>query len=255
MLEGGARAPPRAAGACASALAICAWMAASACAPPRPSSRRAAPPRARAAPPRAGRSSFISSASRCVVTSVSCRTRSRSSSAAGALLHGLELLLEELVLLEQRLVVLGEILEERVHLLDVEAAEHPHRELLLADVHGRDAHGDLLSTGAEQATRGRITRSMNWMARITMSGERSSPPVFHGGSSRRTGRQHRLGDLAEEQHDRVARVGADPRDQRRGDDHLGVEVQQPAEEADELGALALALPARASAASRARPRR
>src|SRR5678816_2081102 len=46
--------------------------------------------------------------------------------------------------------------------------------------------------------------------------------------------QHRLRDLAEDLHDGIARVGADPRDQRRGDDHVGVEVQKPADEADEL---------------------
>ena len=75
---------------------------------------------------------------------------------------------------------------------------------------------------------------MNWMASSTMIGDRSSPPVFHGGSIRRTGAEHRLGDLAEELHDGVARVGADPRDQGRRDDHVGVEVEEPADEADEL---------------------
>src|SRR6266508_4239808 len=61
-----------------------------------------------------------------------------------ALLEGLELFLEENVLLEQGLVVPGQILEEGVHLLHIEATEHSHGELLLANVHGRDAHGGLL---------------------------------------------------------------------------------------------------------------
>src|SRR5258705_625319 len=78
--------------------------------------------------------------------------------AARAVLQHLELLLEERVLLDQRLVVLGDVLEEGVHLLDIEAAEHSHRELLLPNVHGCDAHGSLLST----ATAGSHARRTGW---------------------------------------------------------------------------------------------
>jgi hypothetical protein len=75
-----------------------------------------------------------------------------------AVLEHLELLLEERVLLDQRLVVLGDVLEEGVHLLDIEAAEHSHGELLLPNVHGCDAHGLLLST----ATAGSLARGTGW---------------------------------------------------------------------------------------------
>ena len=142
--------------------------------------------------------SFISSTSRWVVTSVSCRTRSRSSRPRARSSSGLELLLEQRVLLQQGLVVLGEVLEERVHFLDVEAAEHLHRELLLADVHRRDAHGGLLSAASPEREEQDHPLDELDGEQMTISGERSSPPVFHGGSSRRTGRQHRLGDLAED---------------------------------------------------------
>src|SRR6267143_4245375 len=64
--------------------------------------------------------------------------------APGALLERLELLLEQRVLLEQGLVIRGEVLQEGVDLLGVEAAEHLHGELLLADIHRCDAHSRLL---------------------------------------------------------------------------------------------------------------
>ena len=64
-----------------------------------------------------------------------------------------------------------------------------------ADVHRRDAHGGLLRAASPDARQsGQDTRSTNWMASSTIIGEKSSPPVFHGGSSRRTGREHRLGE-------------------------------------------------------------
>ena len=57
--------------------------------------------------------------------------------AALAVLHGGQLLLEQLALLEQcRLVVVRHVLQEGVDLLVIGAAEHPDRELLLADVVG-----------------------------------------------------------------------------------------------------------------------
>src|SRR5262249_61556116 len=74
--------------------------------------------------------------------------------AARPLLERLELFFEQRILFEQRLVVSGHVLEKGVDLLHVEAAEHPDRELLLANVHGRDPHGNLLlstSTGAKSA--------------------------------------------------------------------------------------------------------
>src|SRR5262249_15720362 len=58
--------------------------------------------------------------------------------AARPLLQDLELLLQQGVLLEKRLVVSRQIVEERVHLVRIEAAEHLHGELLLANVHRRD---------------------------------------------------------------------------------------------------------------------
>src|SRR5262249_7391866 len=90
--------------------------------------------------------------------------------------------------LEERLVVSREVLEEGVDLLDVEAAEHLHGKLLLADVHGRDAHGTLLiQYSSERSSVGRITRSTNWMAMSTTARGRSSPPVLHGGNMWRMG--------------------------------------------------------------------
>ena len=62
---------------------------------------------------------------------------------ARALLERGELLSEERVLLEHGLVVVRDVVEERVHLVLVEAAEHPHRELLLPDVEGADSHRTL----------------------------------------------------------------------------------------------------------------
>src|SRR5262249_18497291 len=56
------------------------------------------------------------------------------------------------------------ILEEGVHLLHVEAAEHPDGELLLANVHGRDPHGDLLllSTASGAASAGPPAPRTGW---------------------------------------------------------------------------------------------
>src|SRR2546426_10844081 len=85
---------------------------------------------------------FISSTRRWVVTSVSCRVRSRSVTPR-ALLLGRNLLLEQRRLLEQRLVVLGHVVEEGVDLLGVVALEHLRRELLLSDVVWGDAHRGL----------------------------------------------------------------------------------------------------------------
>ena len=63
--------------------------------------------------------------------------------AAGALLVGRDSLLEHGHLLEHGLVILGDVVEEGVHLLGVVALEHLGRELLLTDVVGGDAHRDL----------------------------------------------------------------------------------------------------------------
>src|ERR1044071_1542948 len=46
--------------------------------------------------------------------------------------------------------------------------------------------------------------------------------------------QQRLGGLEEELDDGVAGVRAHPRDEGGGDDHVGVEIQQPADELDEV---------------------
>src|SRR5690348_17028966 len=59
---------------------------------------------------------------------------------ARALLERRDLLLELGVLLEHRFVVLGHVVEERVDLVDVEAAKPLHGELLLADIKRTDAH-------------------------------------------------------------------------------------------------------------------
>ena len=82
--------------------------------------------------------------------------------AAGALLGRLEVLLEQRVLLQHGLVVARQILEERVHFLDVEATEHSHRELLLPDIHGGDAHGGLLSAAPEGAGAEGPTPPVGW---------------------------------------------------------------------------------------------
>ena len=60
--------------------------------------------------------------------------------AAGALLEGRDLLLELRVLLQDCLVVLGNIVEEGVDLVDVEAPEPLDGELLLTNVERADAH-------------------------------------------------------------------------------------------------------------------
>src|SRR2546426_8540452 len=60
-----------------------------------------------------------------------------------ALLERGELLPEQRVLLQHGLVVVRDVVEERVHFVLVEAAEHPHRELLLPDVEGTDSHRTL----------------------------------------------------------------------------------------------------------------
>src|SRR3989454_12166124 len=54
-----------------------------------------------------------------------------------------ELLFQERVFPQHRLVVLGDVVEEGVHLVGVEAAQHLDRELLLPDVEGTDTHRDL----------------------------------------------------------------------------------------------------------------
>src|SRR5437879_11769455 len=51
-----------------------------------------------------------------------------------------QLLKENVTLREQQLVFLRDVLQERFDFLRIKAAEHPHRELLLPDVEGAQAH-------------------------------------------------------------------------------------------------------------------
>src|SRR5262249_4676113 len=60
--------------------------------------------------------------------------------ALGLLLDLDQLLLEERVFPIQLLDFVGHLLQERVDLLRIESSEEPHRELLLANVRGRQAH-------------------------------------------------------------------------------------------------------------------
>jgi len=60
--------------------------------------------------------------------------------ATGPLLEGRDLLLELRVLLQHRLVVFGDVVEERVDLVGVEAPQPLDGELLLANVERTDAH-------------------------------------------------------------------------------------------------------------------
>src|SRR5213594_4268389 len=64
---------------------------------------------------------------------------------ARPLLEGRDLLLELRVLLEHRFVVLGDVVEEGVDLVGVEAPQQPDGELLLADIQRADAHRRLAS--------------------------------------------------------------------------------------------------------------
>src|SRR4029450_4052073 len=85
---------------------------------------------------------FISSPSRWVVTSVSCSAPSPSPTprAPGPPPEGRDLLLELGVLLQHRFVILGDVVEEGVDLVDIEASEPLDGELLLANVERTDAH-------------------------------------------------------------------------------------------------------------------
>src|SRR5437867_5059573 len=139
--------------------------------------------------------------------------------AAGALLERSHLLLELRVLLEHRLVVFGDVVQEGVDLVDVEAAEPLDRELLLTDIERADAHRGLrlLSYADREVSQGLDDHPFDDLEgeqydqrrQVQVQGHRQ--PVADRA-------QDGLGHAVQKAHDRVVGVRVHPGDQRAGDD-------------------------------------
>src|SRR5262249_35370726 len=106
--------------------------------------------------------------------------------AARALLERLKLLLEQRVLLEQGLVVRGEVFQEGVDLLGVEAPEHLHGELLLTNIHRWEPHSP--PPYPKRSTPQRRGEMPHWMRRGRRRGEMRGPPTSPGGRGPPPGR-------------------------------------------------------------------
>ena len=74
------------------------------------------------------------------------------------------------------------------------------------------------------------------MPSMTTSGEKSMPPAYDERQRAADAVEHRLGHRVEEAHDRIARVGVHPREQRRDEHDPEVEREQPVEDVGDRAA-------------------
>src|SRR5439155_18910344 len=131
-----------------------------------------------------------------------------------------DLLLQLRVLLEHRLVVFGHVVEEGVDLVDVEAAEPPDGELLLANIERANAHGtsDVLADLGGDSIQHRDQEFLQKIQHANHDHRREVDPHLGDRQPLAHRPEHRLGHTVQEPHDRVVGIRAHPRDDRAGDD-------------------------------------